>query len=82
MRTFRPDSWQAQARERGNMLYYRLTNGTYSNERQIIKWFALGYNFDMGKQRRKYVEQRAAKRVGRKLRKIQKINEKIICGGY
>ena len=82
MRTFRPSSWQAQARERGNMLYYRLIDGTYSNERQIIKWFALGYNFDMGKQRRKYVEQRAAKRVGRKLRKIQKINEKIICGGY
>jgi hypothetical protein len=82
MRKFRPDSWQAQARERGNMLYYRLVDGTYSNERQITKWFALGYNFDMGKQRRKYVEQRAAKRVGRKLRKIQKINEKIICGGY
>lgn len=82
MRTFRPKSWQLQARERGDMLYCRLTDGIYNDERQIIKYFALGYNFDMGKQRRKYVEQRAAKRVGRKLRKIQKINEKIICGGY
>lgn len=80
MRKFRPSSWQAQARKRGDMLYYRLVNGIYS-EKHIIKWFALGYKFDMGKQRRKYVEQRAAKRVGRKLRKIQKINEKIICGG-
>jgi TfoX/Sxy family transcriptional regulator of competence genes len=82
MKKFRPESWQAQARKRGNMLYYRLIDGILDNESQIMKWFALGYNFDMGKQRRKYVEQRAAKRVGRKLRKIQKINEKIICGGY
>ena len=69
MRTFRPRSWQAQARERGNMLYYRLTDGIY-DERQIIKWFAFSYNFN--KQRRKYVEQRAAKRVCRLIRKGNK----------
>lgn len=68
MRIFRPDSWQKQARERGNMLYSRLVNGI-SNEKQIIKWFALGYSFDMCKQRRKYVEQRAAKRVCRLVKK-------------
>lgn len=69
MRKFRPESWQAQARERGDMLYRRLADGTYSNENQIIKYFALGYEFDMGKQRRKYVEQRAAKRVNRRIKK-------------
>lgn len=69
MRKFRPESWQAQARERGDMLYRRLADGTYSNENQIIKYFALGYDFDMGKQRRKYVEQRAAKRVNRRIKK-------------
>lgn len=69
MRKFRPESWQAQARERGDMLYRRLTDGTYDNENQIIKYFALGYEFDMGKQRRKYVEQRAAKRVNRRIKK-------------
>lgn len=69
MREFRPESWQKQARERGDMLYYRLVDGTYSDEKQIIKWFALGYNFDMGRQRRKYVEQRAAKRVNRLINK-------------
>lgn len=69
MRKFRPESWQVQAREKGDMLYRRLTDGTYSNENQIIKYFALGYEFDMGKQRRKYVEQRAAKRVNRRIKK-------------
>lgn len=69
MRKFRPDSWQSQARERGNMLYRRLTDGIYSNESQITKYFALGYDFDMGRQRRKYVEQRAAKRVNRLINK-------------
>ena len=69
MRKFRPESWQAQARERGDMLYYRLADGIYSDEKQIIKYFALGYAFDMGRQRRKYVEQRAAKRVCRLIRK-------------
>lgn len=72
MREFRPESWQAQARERGDMLYCRLADGTYSNENQIIKYFALGYDFDMGKQRRKYVERRAAKRVCRLVRKGNK----------
>lgn len=79
MRTFRPRSWQAQARRLGDSLYCGIVDS--GNEREVTNFFALGYNFDMGKQRRKYVEQRAAKRVGRKLRKIQKINEKIICGG-
>lgn len=69
MKKFRPESWQAQARERGDMLYRRFTDGTYDNENQIIKYFALGYEFDMGKQRRKYVEQRAAKRVNRRIKK-------------
>lgn len=69
MRNFRPDSWQEQARKRGDMLYYRLVDGTYDSEKWIIKYFALGYGFDMGKQRRKYVEQRAAKRVCRLIRK-------------
>ena len=69
MRKFRPESWQAQARERGDMLYHRLADGIYSNESQIIKYFALGYEFDMGRQRRKYVEQRAAKRVNRLINK-------------
>lgn len=72
MRTFRPDSWQKQARERGDMLYYRLVDGIYDSEKQIIKYFALGYGFDMGRQRRKYVEQRAAKRVCRLIRKGDK----------
>lgn len=69
MKKFRPDSWQTQARERGDMLYYRLVDGIYSDEKQIIKYFALGYEFDMGRQRRKYVEQRAAKRVNRLINK-------------
>lgn len=69
MRNFRPDSWQSQARERGDMLYRRLVDGIYSNESQIIKYFALGYDFDMGRQRRKYVERRAAKRVNRLINK-------------
>lgn len=69
MRNFRPDSWQTQARERGDMLYHRLTDGIYNDEKQIIKYFALGYEFDMGRQRRKYVEQRAAKRVNRLINK-------------
>ena len=69
MKKFHPDSWQKQARERGDMLYRRLTDSIYSNESQITKYFALGYEFDMGKQRRKYVEQRAAKRVYRLIRK-------------
>ena len=69
MKKFRPDSWQTQARQKGHMLYYRLVDGIYSNESQIIKYFALGYEFDMGRQRRKYVEQRAAKRVYRLIRK-------------
>ena len=69
MRNFRPDSWQSQARERGDMLYRRLVDGIYSNEKQIIKYFALGHEFYMGKQRRKYVEQRAAKRVNRLINK-------------
>lgn len=51
------------------MLYRRLTDGIYSNESQITKYFALGYDFDMGRQRRKYVEQRAAKRVSRLINK-------------
>ena len=72
MRKFRPESWQAQARERGNMLYRRLADGIYSDEKQITKYFALGYEFDMGRQRRKYVEQRAAKRVYRLIRKGNK----------
>lgn len=82
MRTFRPRSWQAQARRLGDALYFSLTNGYYNNESELVEYFARGYTFYMCKQRRKYIEQRAAKRVGRKLRKIQKINEKIICGGY
>lgn len=69
MREFHPSNWQAQARERGDMLYRRLADGVYSNENQIIKYFALGHEFYMGKQRRKYVEQRAAKRVYRLIRK-------------
>lgn len=72
MKKFRPESWQAQARERGDMLYRRLTDGIYSNESQIIKYFTLGYDFDMGRQRRKYIEQRAAKRVYRLIRKGNK----------
>lgn len=69
MRNFRPDSWQKQARRKGDMLYYRLVDGIYSNEKEINKWFALGYSSDMCKQRRKYVERRAAKRVYRLIRK-------------
>jgi|GEM_PF-5677122 len=69
MRKFRPESWQAQARERGDMLYYRLTEGIYDNKSQLNRYFVLGYSFDMSKQRRKYVEQRAAKRVSRLIRK-------------
>lgn len=74
MKKFRPSSWQKQARERGDMLYDRLVDGTYSDERQIINWFALGYGygFYMCKQRRKYVERRAAKRVCRLIRKGSK----------
>lgn len=72
MRKFRPDSWQKQARERGDMLYYRLVDGVYDNEKEINKWFALGYDFDMCKQRRKYVERRAAKRVCRLIKKEDK----------
>ena len=73
MKNFRPSSWQKQARERGDMLYDRLINGDWeADERHITKWFALGYSygFNMSKQRRKYVEQRAAKRVNRLINKL------------
>ena len=70
MRTFRPKSWQAQARRLGDNLYHWLTDDDLeSNERQVIKFFADGYTIDISKQRRKYVEQRAAKRVCRLIRK-------------
>lgn len=69
MRTFHPDSWSKQAREKGDMLYYRLTDGIYDNESQLNRYFVLGYSFDMSRQRRKYVEQRTAKRVYRLIRK-------------
>lgn len=85
MRTFRPSSWQAQARRLGDGLFGRIQNENdpLNGEKGLTHWFALGYDYGVGcRQRRKYVERRAAKRVGRKLRKIQKINEKIICGGY
>jgi hypothetical protein len=68
MREFRPESWQKQARRLGDGLFIGFLDNT-RNEKQIIDFFALGYNyFPMGKQRRKYVEQRAAKRVGRLIR--------------
>lgn len=73
MREFRPESWQKQARKQGDALFDRVQNGTLDGERGLAYWFALGYNyFPMCKQRRKYVEQRAAKRVGRLIRKGNK----------
>ena len=70
MRTFRPKSWQAQARKLGDNLYCGIVDT--GDERKVINFFALGYDFPMGKQRRKYVEQRAAKRVCRLVRKGDK----------
>lgn len=75
MKNFRPSSWQKQARERGDKLYDRLINDDWeADERHITNWFALGYSygFYMCKQRRKYVERRAAKRVCRLIRKGNK----------
>ena len=71
MREFRPESWQKQARRLGDGLYDRFIDGDWkTDEGQLTDFFALGYNyFPMGKQRRKYVERRAAKRVGRLIRK-------------
>lgn len=70
MRTFRPKSWQSQARRLGDGIFRRLIEGAWEDERQVIEFFANGYNyFPMGKQRRKYVERRAAKRVYRLIRK-------------
>lgn len=71
MKKFRPDSWQAQARKLGDVLYDRLVNGDWeADERGITNFFALGYDYDMCKQRRKYVERRAAKRVSRLINKL------------
>ena len=70
MKTFRPRSWQVQARRLGDSLYCGFVDT--GNEREVINFFTLGYNFDMSKQRRKYVEQRAAKRVCRLIRKGNK----------
>jgi hypothetical protein len=73
MRKFRPRSWQVHARARGDMLYCGFIDGTYSDERQITEYFARGYRFGMlSKQGRKYIERRAAKRVGRLIRKGNK----------
>lgn len=70
MKKFRPSSWQLQARDLGDSLYRRFVGYWDGNERKVIDFFALGYNFGgMGKQRRKYVERRAAKRVGRLINK-------------
>ena len=53
------------------MLYRRLVEGDFEgDEREITHFFALGYEFDMGKQRRKYIERRAAKRVSRLINKL------------
>ena len=70
MRKFRPQSWQKQAKRLGNSLFIGFLDNT-RNEKQIIDFFALGYTIDIGKQRRKYVEQRAAKRVGRLINKLR-----------
>jgi len=72
MRKFRPESWQKQARWLGDSLYFSFTNGYYNNESELVEYFARGYTFYMCKQRRKYVEQRVAKRVGRLIRKGNK----------
>lgn len=70
MKKFRPSSWQSQARRLGDGLYRRLVGYWDGNEKEVIDFFALGYNFGgMGKQRRKYVEQRAAKRINRLINK-------------
>lgn len=71
MRKFRPESWQKQARELGDGLFRRLIEGDWEgDERNVTNFFALGYTFDMSKQRRKYVERRAAKRVSRLINKL------------
>jgi hypothetical protein len=72
MRKFRPESWQKQARWQSDALYFSLANGDYNNESELVEYFARGYTFYMCKQRRKYVEQRAAKRLGRLIRKGNK----------
>lgn len=69
MRTFHPSSWSKQARTLGDKLFSRLENGTLDGERDLVDWFALGYKYGRCKQRRKYVDQRAAKRVCRLIRK-------------
>lgn len=70
MREFRPEGWQKQARRLGDNLYDRLVNGDWeADEKHITSFFAFGYAFNMCKQRRKYVERRAAKRVHRLIRK-------------
>lgn len=71
MKNFRPESWQKQARKLGDKLYRRLVEGDWeSDERHITNFFALGYDFPMSKQRRKYIERRAAKRVSRLINKL------------
>ena len=72
MKNFRPSSWQKQARRQGDALYFSLANGYYNNESELVEYFARGYTFYMCKQRRKYVERRAAKRVCRLIRKGNK----------
>ena len=68
MRKFRPSSWQSQARRLGDSLYCGIIDN--GDERKVTNFFALGYDFPMSKQRRKYVEQRAAKRVSRLINKL------------
>ena len=69
MRTFHPDSWSKQARKLGDKLFAHVQNGILNGERDLVHWFALGYKYGRCKQRRKYIDQRAAKRVYRLIRK-------------
>lgn len=69
MRKFYSKSWQKQARRLGNGLFIEFIDTR--NEKQLIDFFARGYDFNIGAQRRKYIEQRAAKRVCRLINKLR-----------
>lgn len=72
-RTWHPESWSKQARRLGDSLFGRIEDGNWT-EKDVIHFFKEPYGGAL-------IDRRACKRIHRKLRKLQKINEKIICGG-
>lgn len=77
-RTFHPSSWSKQARRLGDSLFDRYVSDN-RDEKNINKFFSYNYLYysmhsDRGKYRVDIRDFRAAKRVGRLIRKYNKKN--------